>query len=70
MNEARLYGHERTTASGEPARSSSCSISQVYGLPPDPVVTTRDLPGMWGRAALAAVGLAVGAIGAFVGVRR
>jgi formate dehydrogenase iron-sulfur subunit len=31
---------------------------EVYGLPPDPVVTTRDLPGMWRHAGLAAVGLA------------
>jgi formate dehydrogenase iron-sulfur subunit len=28
---------------------------QVYGLPPDPVSTTRDLPGMW-RTMLAAAG--------------
>ena len=32
---------------------------EVYGLPPDPVVTTRDLPGMWRHAAVAAAGLAV-----------
>jgi formate dehydrogenase iron-sulfur subunit len=36
---------------------------EVYGLPPDPVVTTRDLPRMWrhvgtAAAALAAAGLA------------
>ena len=33
---------------------------EVYGLPPDPVVTTRDLGAMWraaGRAALALVGV-------------
>ena len=35
---------------------------QVYGLPPDPVVTTRDLPRMWRRAALAAAGIAVAAV--------
>jgi len=34
----------------------------VYGLPPDPVVTTRDLPRMWRRAALAAAGIAAAAI--------
>jgi formate dehydrogenase iron-sulfur subunit len=32
---------------------------EVYGLPPDPVVTTRDLPRMWRHAAAAAGGLAV-----------
>ena len=34
---------------------------EVYGLPPDPVVTTRDLPGMWKAAAGAALAL-VGAV--------
>ncbi len=27
---------------------------EVYGLPPDPVVTTRDLPSMWRHAGAAA----------------
>ena len=40
---------------------------EVYGLPPDPVVTTRDLPGMWRSAALAAGALALGIAAAFVG---
>jgi formate dehydrogenase iron-sulfur subunit len=35
---------------------------EVYGLPPDPVVTTRDLPRMWRQAALAAAGIAVAAV--------
>jgi formate dehydrogenase iron-sulfur subunit len=35
---------------------------EVYGLPPDPVVTTRDLPGMWKHVAIAAAGLAGAAI--------
>jgi formate dehydrogenase iron-sulfur subunit len=30
---------------------------EVYGLPPDPVTTTRDLPGMWKHVAIAAAGL-------------
>jgi formate dehydrogenase iron-sulfur subunit len=34
---------------------------EVYGLPPDPVVTTRDLPRMWRRVAVAATGLAAAA---------
>ena len=37
---------------------------EVYGLPPDPVVTTRDLPRMWRHVALAASALALGALGA------
>ncbi|MBV9448949.1 MAG: 4Fe-4S dicluster domain-containing protein [Streptosporangiaceae bacterium] len=37
---------------------------EVYGLPPDPVVTTRDLPRMWRHVAAAAAALAVGALAA------
>src|SRR6266542_1018125 len=42
---------------------------EVYGLPPDPVVTTRDLPAMWRRAGLAAASMAAAAVVAFVGGR-
>jgi formate dehydrogenase iron-sulfur subunit len=42
---------------------------EVYGLPPDPVVTTRDLPAMWRRAGLAAAGMAAAAVVAFLGGR-
>ena len=35
---------------------------EVYGLPPDPVVTTRDLPAMWQHAGVAAAGLLGAAI--------
>jgi formate dehydrogenase iron-sulfur subunit len=38
---------------------------EVYGLPPDPVVTTRDLPRMWALAGAAAAALAAGIAGAF-----
>ena len=40
---------------------------EVYGLPPDPVVTTRDLPAMWKKAGIAALAFAVGAVASFVG---
>jgi formate dehydrogenase iron-sulfur subunit len=40
---------------------------EVYGFPPDPKVTTRDLPAMWKRVGLAAAGLAVGIAATFVG---
>ena len=43
---------------------------EAYGLPPDPVVTTRDLPAMWKQAALAAAALLAGAIASFAGGRR
>jgi formate dehydrogenase iron-sulfur subunit len=40
---------------------------EVYGLPPDPVVTTRDLPRMWRHVATAGAGLAVAALVACLG---
>jgi formate dehydrogenase iron-sulfur subunit len=40
---------------------------EVYGLPPDPVVTTRDLPRMWRHVATAGAALAVGALAACLG---
>ena len=44
---------------------------EVYGLPPDPVVTTRDLPRMWRHVATAAAGLAAGGLAAWLtGTRR
>ena len=42
---------------------------EVYGLPPDPVVTTRDLPRMWTLAGLAAGALAAGIAASFGGRR-
>ena len=41
----------------------------MYGLPPDPVVTTRDLPAMWKRAGVAALAMAAAAAVAFLGRR-
>jgi formate dehydrogenase iron-sulfur subunit len=44
---------------------------EVYGLPPDPVVTTRDLPRMWRHVATAAAGLVAGGLAAWLtGTRR
>ena len=43
---------------------------EVYGLPPDPVVATKNLPEMWRTAAIAAGALVVGVLGAFVGGSR
>ncbi len=43
---------------------------EVYGLPPDPVSTTRDLPRMWRAAALAAGTLLAAVATAFAGERR
>ena len=43
---------------------------EVYGLPPDPVVTTRDLRSMWRHVGLAAATLAGLGAASFRGGRR
>ena len=49
--EARLYGHDPDDGvGGDGAFFLLLDEPEVYGLPPDPVVTTRDLPAMWKRA--------------------
>jgi formate dehydrogenase iron-sulfur subunit len=68
--EARLYGRDPDGGvGGVGAFFLLLDEPEVYGLPPDPVVTTRDLPQMWKRAALAAVGLAAVIVGSFLGRR-
>jgi formate dehydrogenase iron-sulfur subunit len=68
--EARLYGHDPDDGvGGDGAFFLLLDEPEVYGLPPDPVVTTRDLPKMWKRAALAAAGLTAAVVGSFLGGR-
>ena len=43
---------------------------EVYGFPPDPIVTTADLPRMWKHAGFAALGLLTAAATVFLGARR
>jgi formate dehydrogenase iron-sulfur subunit len=43
---------------------------EVYGLPPDPVATTRDLPRLWRQVAAAGASLAAGALIACLAGRR
>jgi formate dehydrogenase iron-sulfur subunit len=43
---------------------------EVYGLPPNPVDTSCDLPEMWRSAALAAGALALTALASVIGGRR
>ena len=65
---ARLYGESPADGvGGLGAFFLLLDEPEVYGLPPDPVVTTRDLPAMWKRAGLAAVTLLAGAVAAFGG---
>ncbi|MEV6369661.1 4Fe-4S dicluster domain-containing protein [Micromonospora sp. WP24] len=66
--EARLYGHDPADGvGGDGAFFLLLDEPEVYGLPPDPVVTTRDLPKMWKKAGLAALAVAAAAVAAFVG---
>jgi len=69
---AQLYGHDPDSGvGGTGAFFLLLDEPQVYGLPPDPVVPTRDLPEMWQRAALAAAGLLAGTVALFLtGGRR
>ncbi|WP_235834405.1 4Fe-4S dicluster domain-containing protein [Actinomadura logoneensis] len=54
--DARLYGHDpQDGVGGDGAFFLLLDEPEVYGLPPDPVVTTRDLPSMWRHAGLAAL---------------
>jgi formate dehydrogenase iron-sulfur subunit len=68
--DARLYGADPDDGvGGAGAFFLLLDEPEVYGLPPDPVVTTRDLPHMFRRATAAAVTLMVGAAVAFAGRR-
>ncbi|CAM5652578.1 4Fe-4S dicluster domain-containing protein [Streptomyces atroolivaceus] len=59
VTDARLYGHEPDNGvGGDGAFFLLLDEPEVYGLPPDPVVTTRDLPAMWRHAGTAALSLA------------
>jgi formate dehydrogenase iron-sulfur subunit len=68
VTEARLYGRdEHDGVGGDGAFFLLLDEPEVYGLPPDPVVTTRDLPAMWKHAGIAAVTLLGGLAAAFLG---
>jgi formate dehydrogenase iron-sulfur subunit len=67
VGDARLYGRDpHDGVGGDGAFFLLLDEPEVYGLPPDPVVTTRDLPAMWKRAGLAALGLVGAAIASVV----
>jgi formate dehydrogenase iron-sulfur subunit len=70
VGDARLYGHDpHDGIGGAGAMFLLLDEPEVYGLPPDPVVTTRDLPAMWRRAGLAALTLIIGVVGSSFGGR-
>jgi formate dehydrogenase iron-sulfur subunit len=65
--DARLYGENPDDGvGGDGAFFLLLDEPEVYGLPPDPVVTTRDLPAMWRHAGAAALLGIAGAVVAFV----
>ncbi|EHK80903.1 4Fe-4S dicluster domain-containing protein [Rhodococcus pyridinivorans] len=67
VSEARLYGNDpEDGVGGTGAFFLLLDEPEVYGLPPDPVVTTKDLPEMWTRAAVAAVAMLAGAAASFL----
>jgi formate dehydrogenase iron-sulfur subunit len=68
---ARLYGRdEHDGVGGNGAFFLLLDEPEVYGLPPDPIVTTRDLPAMWKAAATGAAMIVGVVVSAFVGRRR
>jgi formate dehydrogenase iron-sulfur subunit len=66
VTDARLYGHDPGDGvGGDGAFFLLLDEPEVYGLPPDPVVTTRDLPSMWRHAGAAALTLLGGLAAVF-----
>jgi formate dehydrogenase iron-sulfur subunit len=71
QTQARLYGDDPDDGiGGAGAFFLLLDEPEVYGLPPEPVVTTKDLPSMWRWAGAAAALLAGGVAVAFAGRRR
>jgi formate dehydrogenase iron-sulfur subunit len=71
VTDARLYGEDPGDGvGGDGAFFLLLDEPEVYGLPPDPVVTTRDLPAMYRRVAVAAGILASAVAVAFLGGGR
>jgi len=70
-NGARLYGDDPDDGvGGFGAFFLLLDEPEVYGLPPDPVVTTADLPQMWKTAAVATGALVLGVVASFLGGSR
>src|SRR5213083_1292501 len=70
-NGAQLYGRDPDDGvGGFGAFFLLLDEPEVYGLPPDPVVTTKHLPSMWTTTAIAAAATVVGTALAFLGGRE
>jgi formate dehydrogenase iron-sulfur subunit len=69
VDDARLYGANEEEY-GMGAFFLLLDDPEVYGLPPDPKVVTREFKSLWGPAAVAAGALAAGVLAAFIGGSR
>jgi formate dehydrogenase iron-sulfur subunit len=68
---ARLYGRDPDDGvGGDGAFFLLLDEPEVYGLPPDPVVTTRDIGSLWRHVGAAAAALAAMGVASFVGRKR
>jgi formate dehydrogenase iron-sulfur subunit len=66
--QAQLYNNEPDDGvGGAGAFFLLLDKPEVYGFPPDPIVTTKDIRKMWGYVAGAAAAVAAGVVGALIG---
>ena len=71
VTDARLFGHDPDDGvGGDGAFFLLLDEPEVYGLPPDPVVPTRDVGKMWRRAGMAGAGLVAAVALSFLGANR
>ena len=71
VTDARLYGaDENDGVGGNGAFFLLLDEPEVYGLPPDPVVPTRDMVRMWKFVGAAAGAFLAAAVGSFLGRDR
>jgi formate dehydrogenase iron-sulfur subunit len=71
VSEARLYGHDPADGvGGDGAFFLLLDEPEVYGLPPNPIVTTRDLAAMWRRVGIAAGALLAAGVVSVLGADR
>ena len=69
--DARLYGNDPNDGvGGAGAFFLLMDDPEVYGFPPDPVVTTKDLRDMFRKAGLAGLAMLGLAAASFLGRRR
>jgi formate dehydrogenase iron-sulfur subunit len=68
---ARLYGRDpEDGVGGDGAFFLLLDEPEVYGLPPDPVVTTRDIGSIWKHVGAAAAAVAAMGVASYFGRRR